>query len=178
MHAPKSLSRTAGLTLVEVLTAISLFGVVSAIAVTNFREMTPSFQTRGAALLIAGDLNQARMSAIKEGRLYDFFPLAGGYRIRHDDGVGGRVVDKERVLFNEYPHVTFAHSGISLDPYDAPVGAAVPAATITFHSNGTIQNPASVYLESESTDPLAQQAVTLSAAGRVRVWKKGTTGWK
>jgi prepilin-type N-terminal cleavage/methylation domain-containing protein len=174
----RSLPRNAGLTLVEVLTAISLMGVMTAVAATNFGAMRPAYETRGAALLIAGDLNQARMAAIQQSRVYEFFPIAGGYRIRRDDGVGGREVVKEVVLFNEYPHVTFGQTGITEDPYAVAPTGALPVDAIVFHSNGTVQNAAGVYVESGSGDELVQQAVTLSAAGRVRVWKHTTEGWK
>ncbi len=176
-HTTKRRSGEAGLTLIEVLTAVSLLGVVTAIAATNFTAMRPGFETRGAALLIAGDINQARMAAIKEARLYEYFPIAGGYRIRRDDGAGGREVVKERVLGNEYPHVTFGYGTIPSDPYGTAIGSAAPAATMTFHSNGTVLNPSSVFLQSTVGDEPAQQAVTLSAAGRVRVWKHGSDGW-
>lgn len=173
----KRLRSDVGLTLIEVLVACSLLGIVSTIAATNFTAMRPAFETRGAALLIAGDLNQARMAAIQEARVYEYVPIAGGYRIQRDDGAGGRETVKQRVLGTEYPHVAFGHTGITQDPYTAAIGAAAPAATITFHSNGTVQNPASVYLEANVGSTLSQHAVTLSGAGRVRVWKRGTSGW-
>jgi prepilin-type N-terminal cleavage/methylation domain-containing protein len=177
VHATSKLRPNAGLTLVEVLAAMSLLGIVTAVAATNFGAMRPAFETRGAALKIAGDLNQARLSAIKEGRVYEYFPIAGGYRIRRDDGVGGRELVKEVVLANEFPHVTFGHTGIDDDPYAIAIAGSAPAGPITFHSNGTVQDPAGVYLEATVGDEPSQQAVTLSAAGRVRVWKHGTDGW-
>jgi prepilin-type N-terminal cleavage/methylation domain-containing protein len=105
-----ALPKNAGLTLVEVLTAVSLLGIVTAVAATNFTAMAPAFRTRGAALAIAGDLNQARMASIKEARVYEYFPISGGYQIRRDDGMGGREVVKQVVIGNEYPHVTSART--------------------------------------------------------------------
>lgn len=179
VYVPRALLKNTGLTLIEVLTAVSLLGIVTAVAATNFNAMRPGFETRGAALAIAGDLNQARMSAIKEARVYEFFPISGGYRIRRDDGAGGRVVTKEVVLANSYPHVTFGHSAVSTpDPYGAALGSGLPTGTITFHSNGTVQNGANVYVEAGTGDEHVQQVVTLSGAGRVRVWRYSDGGWQ
>jgi prepilin-type N-terminal cleavage/methylation domain-containing protein len=170
--------RNAGFTLVEVLAAIGLMGIVLAVAATNFSAMRPSLITRGAALAVAGDMNQARMAAVKEGRVYEYFPISGGYRIRRDDGAGGRVVVKQVVIGTQYPNVTFGHTGIPNDPYAVAIGSSSPGATITFHSDGTVQNPAGVFLQASTSDGPVQQAVTLSAAGRVRVWKYSGATWK
>ncbi len=173
----KTLPKNAGLTLVEVLTAVSLLGILTAVAATNFTAMAPSFRTRGAALAVAGDLNQARMAAIKEARVYEYVPISGGYQIRRDDRAGGRELVKQVVIGDEYPHVAFGHTGIDEDPYEAAIASAAPTATITFHSNGTVQNAAGVFLEAPSSDGPVQRAVTMSAAGRVRVWKHTEEGW-
>ncbi len=177
MHAPKTLPRNAGLTLIEVLTTVSLIGILTALAANNFTSLRPSFDTRAAALMIAGDLNQARMSAIKEARVYDYFPIAGGYQIRHDDGAGNRIVVTTRVLNQVYPDVSFGHTGITQDPYAAAIASSAPTATMTFQSNGTVTNAAGMFVQAGSGDMIAQQAVTVSAAGRVRAWKWGASAW-
>lgn len=179
VYGRRALSRNDGLTLVEVLTAVSLLGIVTAVAATNFTAMRPAFRTRGAALAIAGDLNQARMSAIKEARVYEYLPVSGGYQIRRDDGAGGRVVVKSVVLANSFPHVAFSYSAVTnqKDPYNADIASANAAATITFHSNGTIQNATGVFVAASDSEEPIQQAVTLSAAGRVRVWKYSDGEW-
>jgi prepilin-type N-terminal cleavage/methylation domain-containing protein len=176
VHRSKRLRRDAGLTLIEVLTAVSLIGIVTAMAASSFTAMMPGFRARGAALLIAGDLSQARMSAIKEGRVYEYFPISGGYRIRFDNGLGGWTVLKEVVIANEYPHVVFGNPGVP-DPYGSPIASAAPTTAITFHSNGTVQNPAGVFIQAGSGDHIVQNAVTLSGAGRVRIWRFGESTW-
>ncbi len=177
MQIPRKIAEEAGLTLIEVLVAASLMGIMMAIAAPNFTDMQPGFRARAAALAVAGDINQARMSAIKEGRVYEYFPIAGGYRIRRDDNLGGREVVKEVVIATDYPHVAFGTGGASTDPYASPMGAASPAATVTFHSDGSVQNPASVYLQSANREGVILQAVTMSTAGRVRVWKRSGEEW-
>jgi prepilin-type N-terminal cleavage/methylation domain-containing protein len=177
VQEPRRRPRNAGLTLIEVLTALSLMSIVTAVAATNFTAMLPGFRTRGAALLIAGDVNQARMAAVKEGRVYEYFPLSGGYRIRRDDGVGGREIVKEVIVANAYPHVQFGHTGITNDPYAVAIASSAPTGPITFQSDGTVQDPAGMFLETANGSEEVQNAVTLSAAGRVRVWKYSGGAW-
>ncbi len=174
----REMAEEAGLTLIEVLVAASLMGIMMAIAAPNFTDMQPGFRARAAALAVAGDINQARMSAIKEGRVYEYFPISGGYQIRRDNNAGGREVVKGVVIGTNYPHVAFGTGGVEQDPYASPMGAASPAATITFHSDGSVQNPASVYLQSSNREGIILQAITMSAAGRVRVWKRSGNTWQ
>lgn len=178
MRIPKKIAEDSGLTLIEVLVAVSLMGIMMALAAPSFTDMQPGFRTSAAALAIAGDINQARMAAIKEGRVYEYLPITGGYRIRRDDGAGGRQVVKEVVIATQYPQVAFGTGGVTQDPYANTMGPASPAATITFHSDGSVQNPASVYLQSANRGGAILQAVTMSAAGRVRVWKRSGNAWQ
>ena len=162
----------AGFTLVEVLTAASLVGVVSVIAASNFRAQIPAFRTRGAALLIAGDINQARLSAMKDGLQYFYVPDTGTkYRIDRSDGLGGTVTVKTVDVAAEFQDVTFATSATS-DPYGSPGPTAVPAGAMIFHSTGTVTNPAGVYVQALlGPSEYSEHAVTVTAAGRVRVWR-------
>lgn len=167
-----------GFTLVEVLTAVAVLGVVSAIAATNFNTFFPPYRTRGAALEIAGDMNFARMSAIKEGRLWYFVPQAGtSYQIAFNNG-GGQTVVKTVDVAADYPQVQFGASGIANDPYGGAVGAAVPAAQIVFNSDGTVTGAAPVYVEPTTTADNSQNVVWVTPAGRIRIWHFDGTIWK
>ena len=170
----------AGFTLVEVLTAASLVGVVSLVAASNFRAQVPAFRTRGAALMIAGDINQARLSAVKEGRRYYYVPDVGtSYRIDRDDPIAGTVTIKTVDVDSEFPHVSFATSATT-DPYGGGGGAPdpVPGASMIFHSTGTVQNPSGVYVQADvSGSDTSNHAVTVTAAGRVRVWRWDGSVW-
>ncbi len=168
----------AGFTLVEVLTAASLVGIVSVIAATNFRAQIPAFRTRGAALLIAGDINQARLSAVKEGLQYFYVPDTGTkYRIDRADGLGGVVTVKTVDVAAEFPNVTFATTAPN-DPYGGAGPAAVPAGAMIFQSTGTVTNPAGVFVQAAmGASDHSEHAVTVTGAGRVRIWHFDGTDW-
>ncbi len=167
-----------GFTLVEVLTAIAIIGIISTIGATNFNAFFPPYRTRGAVLEIAGDMNFARLSAIKEGRLYYFVPQGGtSYQIAFANGGGGQTVLKTVNVAADYPQVRFAATGIPTDPYGGAVGAAVPAAQIIFNSDGTITNAAPVYVEPTVSASSAQNVVWVTPAGRIRIWHYNDPGW-
>ncbi len=174
----RTLHGARGFSLIELLTAIGLIGTLSAIAATNFVAFRPTYRVRGAALTIGGDMNIARLSAVKEGRIWQYLPSGDGYQIRRADLAGGWEVMKQVTIANEFPSVTFGYSGITTDPYGVAITSAVPTGAITFHSNGTVQNPADVFLQVSTSKGLSQQAVSVTAAGRIRVWKRSGTTWK
>jgi prepilin-type N-terminal cleavage/methylation domain-containing protein len=168
-----------GFTLVEVLTAVAVMGVVSAIAATNFNTFFPPYRTRGAALEIAGDMNFARLSAIKEGRRYAFVPQAGTrYQIAYTNNLGVQVVVKNVTVDADYPQVRFGATAIPNDPYGGAVGAASPAVSIVFNSDGTVTNAAPVYIEPTIDASNAQNVVWVTSAGRIRIWHFNDPTWK
>jgi prepilin-type N-terminal cleavage/methylation domain-containing protein len=175
-HSRRIQRGTSGFSLVEILSAIALMGIITGFAANRFSAWQPNFRVRGAALAVAGDMSIARLSAVKEGRIYQFFPVAGGYQIRRDDLGGGWEVMKTVTIANDFPTIVFGYTGITKDPYGTNIVAAVPGAPVVFHSNGTIQNAAGVFVQTSST-PLSQQAVSVTGAGRIRVWKWSGTAW-
>ena len=175
-HSTRTPRGSSGFSLLEVLSAVALMSVMTGFAASRFIAFQPIFRVRGAALMVAGDMSIARLSAVKEGRIYQFFPVDGGYQIRRDDLAGGWQVMKTVNLANEFPTIAFGYDGIPKDPYGTNIAAAVPAAPIVFHSNGTVQSPAGVFVQTSST-PVAQQAVSVTGAGRIRVWRWSGTAW-
>jgi prepilin-type N-terminal cleavage/methylation domain-containing protein len=169
----------AGLTLVEVLTAASLLGILSVIGASNFRAQIPAFRTRGAALMIAGDISQARLASVKEGRRYFYVPDTGTtYRIDRLDALGNVENVKTVDIAAEFQGVSFATTA-SDDPYGG--GGApppVPGVQMVFHSNGIVQNASGVYVQATmGASDHSEHAVTVTAAGRVRVWRYDGADW-
>ena len=169
---------TRGFTLIEVLTAVGMAGVISAIAVTNFRAFIPGYRTRGAALEIAGDMNHARLSAVERSRLYSFVPLSGArYEIRSTASDGTVTVVKQVNVAADFPGVQFGATGIASDPYGNAIASAVPVGPVLFHSNGTVTNAASVFVEPTTECEHCQHGVVVTAAGRIRVWHYNGSVW-
>jgi Tfp pilus assembly protein FimT len=168
---------TEGFTLVEVLTMLSLAGIVGAIAATNFNSYMPSYRVRGAALEIAGDMNQARLSAIKEGRAYFYAPVSGTtYQIKFQNGAVQTVLKTVDVA-KDYTGVKFAAPTGATDPYGVAIPGAVPAVPLTFNSDGTVTSAASVYVAPTDTSVHSNAAVVVTAAGRIRVWGYAGSTW-
>ena len=179
MMSPRHTCRgTRGFTLIEVLTAIGMIGVIGAIAATNFRASVPGYRARGAALEIAGDMNQARLSAVERSRIYSFVPQGGTvYEIQSTDALGNVTVVKRVNVVADFPGVRFAATGIATDPYGNAITSAVPTGAVTFNSNGTVSNAAGVYVEPTTECQHCQHGVVVTAAGRIRVWHHNGTVW-
>jgi Tfp pilus assembly protein FimT len=176
----RMLRDTSGFTFIEVLTAAGLVGVISALAATNFRAAIPSYRVRGAALQVAGDMNQARLSAVQQGRRFYFASVAGTtYEIRFEDDLGVITVLKNVDVAADFPGVQFGATGIASDPYGNDITAAVPAAAVIFNSDGTITNAASVFIEpvDEASEHGGQHGVVVTPAGRIRVWHYDAGTW-
>ena len=169
--------RQLGFSLIEILATIALLGIISTIAATNFKALWPGLRARGAALQIAGDMNQARLASVKEGRSYFFVPVsATSYQITYQTG-STTTVKKTVNVAADYPQVKFGATGIAAGPYGGAIGGAYPGANIVFNSSGTITNAANLYVEPTTSPTGAQHAVTVTPAGRIRVWKYNGTAW-
>jgi type IV fimbrial biogenesis protein FimT len=69
MHKEPSRRRSAGYTLLEVITVTSIVAILATIAVPNFRYVTSSNRIASEVNALLGDLQFARSQAVKEGQL-------------------------------------------------------------------------------------------------------------
>lgn len=177
-HSVRTLRNASGFSLPELMTVVALIGILSAIAATSFTAYQPGYRVRGAALEIAGDMSIARLSAVKESRIYQFVPLGGGYQIRAAKAGGGWDTLKTLTVTNEFPNVAFGYTGVVKDPYGVNITGSMPGGPVTFHSNGTVVGAAGIFIQSASDKGTQHQAVTVTAAGRIRVWKYVGSKWQ
>ncbi|MEX2271875.1 MAG: GspH/FimT family protein [Vicinamibacterales bacterium] len=184
----------AGLSLIEVLFALSLTMAAAGAAIPATVEITRALKLRAAAAFIAGYLQHARLEALHRSRAVGvrFRETSGDWRIgSYVDGNGNGirtaeiangidpVVDQEAAFGARCPSVHIARLDGVPDVNGVTGGSAVRFGTsdiATFDSDGS-SSSGSIYL----TDGRTQIAVTITpATGRVRLrrWDPRVRVWQ
>lgn len=173
----------AGLSLIEVLLALSLAMAAAGAAVPAALEINRALKMRAAAAFASGYLQQARLEALRRSR-----PVGVRFRAAADDWLVGsyadhngngirsadinsgvdRVIDEETTFSARCPSVRIARLDGVPDVDGEEGGAAVrfgPSGIATFDADGS-SSSGSLYI----TDGRTQIAVTVTAAtGRIRL---------
>jgi prepilin-type N-terminal cleavage/methylation domain-containing protein len=127
MKLTQNRRRVAGFTLIEMLVAITVAGILMAIAMPRFYAFLPGIRLASAARQVATDLQLARMKAIstRAAQTVAFVPPSGVYTFGANN----------RDLNQLYPGTTIL-SVTGGNPTFNTVGAANAATTITLRNNG------------------------------------------
>ena len=117
----------------EAIITLSLIAILSAIAVPQLGSLVKNFRLKGATSLVCGDLENAKVTAIKENRSIRIDFNSTSYNFTRVD-TGKTILTRN--LAEEYPNITVAKDG---------------GGSITFGSTGltqsatiTVQGPAGV----------------------------------
>ncbi len=83
--------RQAGFTMLELMIAIGIIAILSAIAVLNIISWLPNYRLKAAARDMISNLQKTKMEAVKRNVtvVLDFVPASNMYEIFVDDGAGG-----------------------------------------------------------------------------------------
>ena len=146
-------NKQAGFTLIEIIVAFAVLGIVASIAVPGLLSQMPKWRLNGAARQVMGDLMAARMKAVKlNHRVKVFFVNRHQYRICDDAYEDDTVTDLEgdvenRDIHNRYPDV-----------------AIIRAKDPVFSSRGTAANR-TITLQNSS----GSKNIIVNITGRVRI---------
>jgi type IV fimbrial biogenesis protein FimT len=120
-----SRAKSAGFTLTEIMIAVAVLGVLTALAVPNFRQLLRNYEVRGAAEAVAIGLQKARGEAVSRNATVQF--VLGTGTSWTVSVVGGGTVDSRSSA--DSPNATM--TGVASD-------LSTTATTLTFNNIGLI----------------------------------------
>jgi len=156
------MQKNSGFTIVEVMIVVAIMAIVASIAVPNMLGSRSDAKLRGAVANLKGDLNTAKMMAVRENALVVVNFFGNGYQVFVDNGAGANSGDctlnaDERSLVNR----------------SLPAGVTIDLATSTFADNrtrynrrGLPQNLGIVVVEDLTG---AQRQLELNRLGRIEI---------
>jgi len=140
------LKNTSGFTLVELLIALMITGIIAAIAVPRFSGLIKNYKLANAARVVWLDLHRAKMMAIKQGRSMRVDFAATSYNIVRVDTA---TVVLSRNLSVDYPSITF--------------NTTETTPSVSFGSTGTA-NGGTVVIQQ---GPTSSKHFTIALTGRI-----------
>lgn len=176
--------RERGVSLVELMAVVGLITVATGIGFATLMPYTQQYRVKGAAFLVAAELQKARMDAVRT-RLCHFFDRTGGsqFRIVRDnpatpnctlgaDDTTLRTID----IAAQFPGVSFSQGSNDVDPFGGAISGPSPT-SLRFEPRGlvTTTGGSGVYVKGTTYGPWA---VTITAAGAVHTWRKDGSAWK
>ncbi|GAB4342351.1 MAG: hypothetical protein Kow0089_17330 [Desulfobulbaceae bacterium] len=189
----------AGFTTVEVMITLVIIAIAAALTGPAILSMAPNMALKTAAQDLFSNIQEAKITAIKENR--DVFIQIGtdGYTIGEeftdtngngifdggdvfdaanddDDGDGAHTADKTIVFANEYEYSIGLGTGNATQTWTG--GGIVQSPRIQFTARGTAQTPGTVYIDigDATKDTGVCYAIEVTVAGGIKSRKyDGTT---
>lgn len=95
----QALFRDRAFTLLDLITAVALFGILTAIAVPNWASQLPTYRLNSAARQLQSELHRVKSQAVaRNAHLRVVFLAPSAYRIERKDGAGYRSTGEEKTL--------------------------------------------------------------------------------
>lgn len=178
MMTPSRFPSRAGITLIELMVAIVLIGILAGI--TASRLDWTRYRADSVARGLMSDLSQAQRTAISlqtDVRVTLLSPTR--LRIHEDADNDGSIDTGERVLYSNPDHgFTIGQAGMPALPAPA---AGTELTQVIFRRDGSASASGAMYLRSPGDDPLCRycRAVELTrATGRATLHSLATQSWK
>ncbi|MFQ6084089.1 MAG: Tfp pilus assembly protein FimT/FimU [Candidatus Aminicenantia bacterium] len=136
-----------GFSLLEVLTAISIMGILLTLSLPALQRMAPKYQLKRATREITSRLTYAKNKAIFQGTKFKVKFYKDGYAVEKFDSIQNEWKQEEKTILER----------VDISANNSP----------TFHPNGTVSNLASIYV-SNST---GKYKITIAISGRIKAAK-------
>jgi prepilin-type N-terminal cleavage/methylation domain-containing protein len=175
--------RNSGFSLAELMVVASLITIVSGIAFATLLPYASQYRVKGAAFLIAGELQRARMEAVRS-RLCVFFDRTSTtqFRIVRDNSAApnctldaGDATLRTISLTSQFPGVTFSQGTAETDPFGSAITGPSPT-SLRFEPRGVVTTAGGSGLFVSGTN-YGPMVVTVTAAGAVRTWRREGSSW-
>lgn len=190
MRSRASRRRRAGITLLELIVAMSVLGIMAGMMVSRLR-VTPSQRVRAAGVQLAQDLEATRTRSLSTRRAARVvFDVAGGryrgYLANPGDTTFAQSAAEADALgtLRDRPlmeGVTFGRGSAPKIAGDAGNGGVTLASSRVDFSSRGLTTPfgarGTIYL-THRDDPTSVVAVAVSGAGSFRVWVHRGGGWE
>jgi len=167
----KKLRRNSGFTLIELMIAVVMVSILTAIAIPAVMKWLPNYRVKAAARDLYSNMQKAKMEAIKGNRTmeirFDNSVAPGFYYFDTDDNDNYTNGEFRIDLKNYNSGVDFG-TGNATKNWNGDDCTPIPASQIKFYSKGTANNR-SVYLENQSHDIC--YAITAGTAGSIKLRK-------
>lgn len=157
------MNKKSGFTLFELLTVIAIVGIVTAIATPSFLRSRANAKIKGAVSNLRGDLEKAKLRAVREHAFVVILLSADGYIVFVDNGSGGGAADDW----------TRNGSESILADRRMPAGVTIDLANTTFTNNRTRFNSRGLpnIIATEVVviiDSANQKQVTINRVGHIQ----------
>ena len=168
----------------ETLVVTTIMAILTGIAVPRYSALATQMRASAAATQLLGDINYARVMSVRTG-VPHYITVNGGagvnYRIQRSAAPpaivpGTDPVVRDEQLGNSLKNVVFSLAGATSDPYGNAASGATPAGQVSFDLRGLPSQAATYFVA--SADNSVSYAVSLTGAGRVRLWKKSGGSWQ
>ncbi len=168
----------------ELLVSCSMFAILAAIAVPQYSGVARQMRTGAASSQLLADLSFARQMAMRTGvpHYIQVGPGSGvDYAIQREAAPpavapGTDPVVRRAQLGSRLPGVSFDLAGASADPYGGAATTPTPTGAVVFDARGLPSSAATFFIA--SSDGATSHAVSVTGAGRVRLWSRSNGAWR
>jgi type IV fimbrial biogenesis protein FimT len=158
------MQKNSGFTIFEVMIVVAIMAVLAAIAVPNMIGWRGAAKLRGAVENLKGDLNAAKMMAVRENALVVINFSTDRYEVFVDNGAGADAGNWTRDAGERLIASRALPAGVTIDL----VATDFDSDRTRFNRRGLPENLGSVVLAASNGD---QQQVQLNRLGRINIQK-------